>query len=632
MSKSLKNKVKLNDAVSVKDFGAVGDGTDETTKVQAAIDWANASPTTRELLVPGQFYCASDLTNLHSVRMTGPGSIRIGTGAAWFVEPDRLNTGFVPLTAITLYVSPAGSDSASGLAPEFAFATIQAAADALSKKRIYGGRVRIQLEEGVYTSGLNTAFLDLLQGGTPLEILGPTVSAWNNTTPPTDPVSITGITSANPPVVTANSHGRSNGDKVFIGLAQRSGGMHASDGAIYTVANVAPNTFELQGVNGTGWAAYTSGGKVYALVGAAPKAIFYGTGNGSGIGFNLQRYERINVNDVAFIAWGSKAGTADEGGLIARTFANVITSNVHCFDCTQGIVIRDESTGIVLGGWAHNCATGFKAIHSRFTLGASNPGSTLTTTPIVQVCSVGADVWEMASGHADGNIFKDCPIEAWVRKNSQAVLAYNQFINTGSVKAGVTVQQGCYANVDTDNSSNVWTGLYRPRVRRRGNTTLESNGNVLSWLTHQRGNLTSPTPGAGEATIMTLPISQGQMTEVGQGIRVKASIGGTWANGNVVLRLKLGATTLATLTSASNVAGRNLKAEFELTQNGFNFVRMDVLSYDTISGTTTPRYAYAGAAFDVSAANQTFTVTAEIVSGLDSAFSFFYGELESIGW
>ena len=36
MSKALKNKVKLNDTVSVKDFGAVGEGSNEYTAIATA--------------------------------------------------------------------------------------------------------------------------------------------------------------------------------------------------------------------------------------------------------------------------------------------------------------------------------------------------------------------------------------------------------------------------------------------------------------------------------------------------------------------------------------------------------------------------------------------------------------------
>lgn len=79
---------------------------------------------------------------------------------------------------------------------------------------------------------------------------------------------ITGITQADPGVVTSASHGLSNGDRVkMIGV----GGMTEVEGITYTVANKTANTIELNdkygnNVDTSAFTAYTSGGYLHKLV------------------------------------------------------------------------------------------------------------------------------------------------------------------------------------------------------------------------------------------------------------------------------------------------------------------------------------------------------------------------------
>lgn len=72
-----------------------------------------------------------------------------------------------------------------------------------------------------------------------------------------DPKTITGITKANPAVVTCNSHGFSNGDTVWISDVV---GMTNVNETVFTVANKTANTFELSGVNSSAYSTYVSGG------------------------------------------------------------------------------------------------------------------------------------------------------------------------------------------------------------------------------------------------------------------------------------------------------------------------------------------------------------------------------------
>ncbi len=81
-------------------------------------------------------------------------------------------------------------------------------------------------------------------------------------------VTITGITKANPGVVTATAHGYSDGDEVFINSVV---GMTEVNGKAFIVANKAANTFELTDVDSnnvdtSGFTTYSSGGVANKIV------------------------------------------------------------------------------------------------------------------------------------------------------------------------------------------------------------------------------------------------------------------------------------------------------------------------------------------------------------------------------
>ena len=69
---------------------------------------------------------------------------------------------------------------------------------------------------------------------------------------------ITAITKANPAVVTQTAHGYSNGDIVFINNVA---GMTQVNNLFFTVANKTDDTYQLSGVDSSGYTAYSSGGQ-----------------------------------------------------------------------------------------------------------------------------------------------------------------------------------------------------------------------------------------------------------------------------------------------------------------------------------------------------------------------------------
>lgn len=116
-------------------------------------------------------------------------------------------------------------------------------------------------------------------------------------------VAVTGITQANPAVVTSTAHGLDDGDVVrFDGVV----GMTELNGRTYVIDNVTANTFELIGVNSTAYAAYVSGGT------AAP-ATFSDFCELTGVNQQDGTADRTEVTSICSTAKEFVTGLSDSG-------------------------------------------------------------------------------------------------------------------------------------------------------------------------------------------------------------------------------------------------------------------------------------------------------------------------------
>lgn len=140
---------RLSDTVSVKDFGAVGDGvTDDSMYVIRAI--VAAYNLGANLFWPAGTYFIPHTTNIpafHSVRHTGPGVVKKGSFLFHITQKEtQTNTFYVN--------SSTGSDSNDGLHTNTPFATLAAALNNLSNYGpTLGGPWAVLLAAGTYAGG-----------------------------------------------------------------------------------------------------------------------------------------------------------------------------------------------------------------------------------------------------------------------------------------------------------------------------------------------------------------------------------------------------------------------------------------------------------------------------------------------
>jgi hypothetical protein len=156
---------------------------------------------------------------------------------------------------------------------------------------------------------------------------------------------ITGATNATPIVVTATSHGFTNGDLVFIDAVA---GNLAANG-LWKIANQAANTFELtnpvSGGNAVGSAAYTSGG--YAVcMGPSASGDNWDDFDGALVGAKVALGSptvTAGVADAADVTFTAVSGASVEATIIFRDTGTASTSRVVCLQTGKHIVTADAT-------------------------------------------------------------------------------------------------------------------------------------------------------------------------------------------------------------------------------------------------------------------------------------------------
>ena len=129
-------------------------------------------------------------------------------------------------------------------------------------------------------------------------------------------IAITGVTQANPGVVTANGHKWINGDRVTItGVV----GMTQLNTNTYEVANKTTNTFELSGTDTTGFTAYASGGlstRSASAVGDSLQADYLNTTTSIAGATNLSdiRIKSDLLSGITFLQNTNNAGVSVDTG------------------------------------------------------------------------------------------------------------------------------------------------------------------------------------------------------------------------------------------------------------------------------------------------------------------------------
>ena len=261
---------------------------------------------------------------------------------------------------------------------------------------------------------------------------------------------ITGITQANPGVVTSAAHGYSNGDTVVItGVV----GMTQVNNKRFKVASVATNTFQLQDIDGnnvntTSYTAYTSGGianRVYTLTTTYLTADL----------FEIKYAQSADVMYLCHPDYSVKK--LSRTGHTSWTITEV--------DFTNGPYLDDNTTAVTFHSSAHTVGTGRDLTSSAATFASTDVGRLVSFRTgygeITAFTSTTAVTWTIIKDTGSGSNSTDWALGAFSDTTGypSCVTFYEQRL----VFAGTTNQpqtlffsrSGDYENMDENRGGTV---------------------------------------------------------------------------------------------------------------------------------------------------------------------------------
>jgi Flp pilus assembly protein TadG len=262
-----------------------------------------------------------------------------------------------------------------------------------------------------YAAGVNVGtYADAARG--PVPVRGVSGAAWLASAK-----SITGISKANPAVVTVTGHGLATGDKVYI--SGISGNMSSLNSKTYTITKVNADSFSLQNTNTGAFGNYSNGGGTVrkCLTGACSIVVTTSTAHGF-----------ITDDQISFAGLSGlttlNGTTRTITNLTATTFDTGVVGNSSTGTYTSGgAATCEQSTNPGCNKLAYTSASWTSEVRNRSTCVSERTGAEAYTDAAPSTAFVGTNY---PSTSADTSSPNPCPSATITPLSSDRVTLKNQ--------------------------------------------------------------------------------------------------------------------------------------------------------------------------------------------------------------